>query len=501
MTRTPADEARTWELGGLFLLGSGLSLALLSSSTSSPPSVAALAKTMLFGGAALEALGASRRGLRPGLAASPFAIVTLAVVMAATAWSPPEGRPTILWWSAVLVAGCSWRRLAENPRWRRQLAELLLALGLLVALHGIWESAYLLDAVRRSAGPLLDGLPEDSALRPFLGSSRARSSLGEANAYAGLLLVFLPLCLSAAWRKPGGITLGSLAVLLTGLLVSGSRAGCLVAVVVLGALLWKRTRFRRLGIALLATASIALVVALAVGFGLIDFEAFRAQSLRDRRDFATRALRLIASSPWLGYGVEGYGPAAAGLESAGTWSRHPHLLWLNLATSIGLPLTILVSVLGLSGFWRHACVTDAPPAQDDSSSWPLALAAGLTGILLTASSPAIYFAATVSARWHGALASLVAGLLLFLLLRRISPRILVAAGLDWPRAFLWGLGALIAHASVDMHLEIPGLVVAAAAAAALGTPRELPQPGWSKRRALAITAFLTLLATLPLLAR
>jgi len=194
-------DPRPLALLGAFLLGLGLAVRLLlPDEPSSSPIEGALARIPLFAGAAVVLL---ERALRGG-GAIPWCwwLLPLAVLpgcFPATAASVTRGLDFL----AACTAGLALRDLVTRddmgPTLRRWLVALGAALCVIGLAQALWQRAELRQWVQENGA----GMWADGKAQAFLESNRATSTLVNANAFAGLLLLLMPILASGRRMRNG----------------------------------------------------------------------------------------------------------------------------------------------------------------------------------------------------------------------------------------------------------------------------------------------------------
>jgi hypothetical protein len=165
--------------------------------------------------------------------------------------------------------------------------------------------------------------------------------------FAALIETILPIALSLTL---GGVRisytfLGVSALLLTGVLVSASRGGMIIAgaevlVVFMLSHLRKAERGRRIGFVAMALIGVTAAFTLIVGFEAAA-ERFYGEALTAGRiQFAISTLHMIAVRPWIGWGLECWPavyPAFATFDP-GAIVNQAHCDWLQWTAEGGLPV-------------------------------------------------------------------------------------------------------------------------------------------------------------------
>jgi O-antigen ligase len=142
---------------------------------------------------------------------------------------------------------------------------------------------------------------------------------------------------------PGWI-IGAIAGLAIALYCSGSRNGYLAAIVLI--LVWvlslRTHRWIRYG----GLGVLGVIALSAVTFGIGGRQLSWAWVTQDPRIYVWRfALRLIAEKPWLGHGLGSYKLLYDGSVPGYSEMPHAHNLWLSLMVGVGIPATILLTLV------------------------------------------------------------------------------------------------------------------------------------------------------------
>ncbi len=215
-------------------------------------------------------------------------------------------------------------------------------------------------------------------------SARAFGSFPTANAFAGFMVLLIPVAIGLAkyeadirWRAWSG---GAAAVMAAALYFSFSRGAPLSLLVGLGAaaLLWAaRSGRRRLVLIVPAGTALGGVVL----FGL--FFRFRLDRvvtrLAGRGELWEAAAAMVRDHPWLGVGAAGFGTALPGYQVGTVFSRFAHNSYLQVAAELGFPGLVVFAALIVV---LLAGVRRAYLALDEEASWVvLGLFAGLVAVI------------------------------------------------------------------------------------------------------------------------
>jgi hypothetical protein len=233
--------------------------------------------------------------------------------------------------------------------------------------------------------------------------SRYSDSMGPIayhNHYAAFIEVVLPIALYHTFHSEQGTLLyGSMvAVLYASMIVSGSRAGTVLAtaeVLTVTAIMWSRsqTTGRVIRLAALKVAAISAVFTLVVGWGAIWRRFSISDPYSGRRELAVSSLHMAATRPWLGFGLGTWStvyPKYASFD-LGLFTNRAHCDWLEWTAEGGFPFGILIATLlawslrpafrtvwglGVVAVFLHASV-DYPFSRPALGSWPVLVIAML----------------------------------------------------------------------------------------------------------------------------
>ncbi|MCS7026884.1 MAG: O-antigen ligase family protein [Bryobacteraceae bacterium] len=213
------------------------------------------------------------------------------------------------------------------------------------------------------------------------------------NNFASFCCLILPLTLWRSVQKSDTVTLWVIfsAILVSGAVVSGSRAGAFLAIAeTIVFLFWlpkRRLATPRHSLALLAAVSLAVVV---VGWDTLAGKINQQDPLRYRREIAQSALAMLVAKPWTGFGLGTFSqvyPAYAKFDT-GLLVNHAHQEWLEFASEGGVVLGTYLAVLaiwlsrlavthlwavGIPALCLHSLV-DYPFQRNGIAAWVSALA-------------------------------------------------------------------------------------------------------------------------------
>lgn len=387
-----------------------------------------------------------------------------------------------------LIVGIAVLRTDDGPSRTARLARFL-SLAILLVLFGLAQRFYLFELLRLDAlkirPDILDG---ERGL--FFKSPRARSTFGQANAFAGFLILVAPFALIAVATK--GRTRIAAAALLTfivaGLSASGSKGGTAVALVV-AALALRRApgdyeRLRRAVSRLLLVLAAAMVAVVAVDLSGVDLPrpfAGVAATLELRFDYWRAAWALFREHPFAGVGLGEFGDfAGEHFTKASTGSRRAHSFFFTALAEGGiigfaLVLTLLAAFLRLRRTRNDALVSDDEgPGAVAAPSWrgygPLAALLVIAPYLAGPSDIDLYFWPFENARVFD-----IAGAAISLLITASAYRFIARPIAEFLRddraafvsAISIGLLGIAVHALIDFDFEVVGCLGAVAVVAAL----------------------------------
>ncbi len=292
-------------------------------------------------------------------------------------------RATLQWmtWVAVYYTGVS---TLKNESLARFLRIAIVWFGFVVTLEAVLQ-AYL------SPGRVFGLFPtgyHDFVMGPIVYHTH----------FAALVETILPLALSLALNQVriSYTFLGVSAFLFTGVVVSASRGGLIIAGVEVVAvfvlsLLRKAKGGRTVGFGALALIGVTAVLTLIVGFESAS-QRFNSGALTaGRLQFAISTLHMIAVHPWIGWGL-GCWPAVYPAFAAfdpGAFVNQAHCDWLQWTAEGGLPVGL--SMLSLAGWsfmpamrsiWGIGVIAvllhaafDYPFSRPAIGAWPILLLA------------------------------------------------------------------------------------------------------------------------------
>ena len=322
----------------------------------------------------------------------PMGVFTLAVAWGLVQWFTGttvyqfETKKAIVHWAtflAVFIVGDFLFRDRSMSHWFRSA---MLWFGFLIAILAVLQTF-------TSDGKVFWVFPS--------GYSDSMGPISYHNHFAAFIEVVLPIALYHTFRRKQGTLLyrTMVAVLYTAMIVSGSRAGTVLAtaeVLTVTAIMWARspTIGRVVGCAALKVLGLAVVFTLVVGWGAIWRRFSISDPYSGRRELAISSLHMAADRPWLGFGLGTWPtvyPKYASFD-LGLFTNRAHSDWLEWTAEGGLPFGILIASLlvwslrpafrtvwglGVVAVFLHATV-DYPFSRPALGSWPILVIAMLT---------------------------------------------------------------------------------------------------------------------------
>jgi hypothetical protein len=460
------SDFRPLALLGTALLGLGLALRILvPDEPVVSPLITAIPAALLLAGSGVVLL---ERFLRGGTPPSPWVWAILLAIAFGLFPSTGAGLAQGGDFLAAVLAGVALRDLVRHDGLGPALLRGLCGLAAILAVLGLAQTLYQRDELRTIVHER--GLPgfESGEAEAFLASNRATGTLASANAYAGWLLLMIPLVVVLAGRSRAALVL---AILLGGAFLAAGSAGAGLALLLATGVLvvgpWRGPwRWPRITAALGVLGVVALVFALTVSLPLPGLEG-KVETFRLRIDYHRQGARMLPDMGLLGAGLE----ATSELR----WDRgrpdeaqsaYLHDTWFQLLLELG-PLGLAAMGLGAWGLLR-------------SSRGPLVGVVGprsleralVTGLVLGAAvAPFVSRLATpfpltlemplLDAAWNAGLL-FVTGILLRDATRPLLP----------PYAFAVMGAAMLLHGCVDFALYAPAVATTAAALFALVPGRD-----------------------------
>lgn len=288
------------------------------------------------------------------LAASlPVAALLLPVAGLSLAFSrAPHASAVVLARSLLLaIVGLSLAAVARARGGARLLATLAAGLGVLAALHAIWQGCTGFAALARAA----EGLPEDlrALVLARLGSGRVFGPFELPASLGGALAITLPLTLAlalvsagrrrAAWIAAG---LAQLVALIWSISLGAWIALAAASVLVLAAPLVRVPRGRRALAAGVALAALLVAAGLFARARVLPAPGPEDRPLTYRSGNWTVAAAIVADHPLVGTGPGTYGVMFPVYRREGmNESRYAHCTYLQLVAELGIgvvPFLVLV---------------------------------------------------------------------------------------------------------------------------------------------------------------
>ncbi len=465
-------------------LGIGLRL-LLPDEPSSSPIEGALVRIPLLAGAAVILLERLvRRGSAPNAAVWLVPLAILPGCFPTTALGVTRALDLV----AALAAGIALRDLVIHDGFAATLRRWVLALGVVLCLVGLAQPLWQREQLREIVGDAWDAFP---MARAFLESDRATATLVNANAFAGLLLLLLPLAIGG---RSGRVGAGVMLVLVATFGATGS-AGAALALLLAVGLRWREPgplrRWWRGGFIVGLAGVLVLVVALATSWRppLIDSKV---DTFRQRIDYHSLGARMLPDAGMLGTGLEATRELRWAHARPDEWSSaYIHDTWFQLLIELG-PVAMLAAAGGVLLVVRRR--RDAGPTATPDPPRGLALAFGAGIVLGVGAAPMLNgVPRLLPLGWEFPLVdAILLGGCAFGVAHALR-------GIAAPTRAAWGVGilAFALHGLLDYDLYVPGVATTLCVVVALA-PRRPISPGALDRPVLAVAA-LVLLA-LPLAA-
>lgn len=466
-----------------------LALVLLPSFTA-PITLTGLALTLIFVGFACDAT-ATLKDRDPAPASTmiawlAFGAFTLSLLAREHTL---HGVQRLVVWMACICGCTTLRNRVRGARQRQVLLQCVLLLFVALAFRALAERFYLYSTLREMAQGLgFQATSQEAA--GFFASSRAKVTFGQANGFAGFVLLLLPIILILATnRKTQKISWLFLALNVLCLWASGSKGGTLVFVAILGICLcfwFEDPRLRLGGKILIGIAGIGAVICILSLFdGLLParldalFETFQL-----RHGYWSTALNMFSSKAVLGVGAGLFGESFyLHASSATSFSRYAHNGYLGIAAEFGAIGIAMVSLL-LWKWSRLPSVTHhAEKEENTAPRFPFEFA-----IAFLVAAPTYSLNLLAQGGWWTSLLTLLP---LTLLLDKFFVRRLVAEGLGNHHhlrrvAFVATLAFLL-HSLVDFDVQITGVTATLALILAIGGREKIQV---SARPKLAVASFM-----------
>ncbi len=449
----------------------GLLLLVLLPAFTSHPAFTGLGFTLIFMGFSCDSF-AALKGSAPSASQSPLLWGLLVLLFSFSFFSPVtwQGIEREFVWMACLMGGLTLKNQIKTSAQQQIVCRCTIGLLIVLCLRGLAESLYLFEALRSQAQSL--GLTAPDQLTGFFTSNRARATFGQANGFAGFLLVFLPMTLLLAIEKPklGGPIL---VLLLSAFWVTGSKGGALVALGIGGLTLRKRgmsPQRRILSTTLLALAAVGTLICLTALLSDKSPAYFpqrldqSLETLRLRRSYWSCAWSMLTDEwPWgVGAGLFGENYFLHAPPDA-PFSRFAHNGFLQMLAEYGAGALLLAGLLvwRWRSSWRQETLMEISAASMSRPPFELGLA-----FLIAA--PA--FSLSLWPKGGGLLGLclllVIAFLVDFFLVRQLAlslPRLTHRHG----HIIQLSLLAFLLHSLVDFDLHITPLTAALALALSL----------------------------------
>jgi len=307
------------------------------------------------------------------------------VLLLASAWpllltaaAPGSGlEPLVLFF---LAGAAGVHAAVRGTRWSREAPWVLAAAGAVVAMHGISQVLWGLEADAAWV-EVASGVPDRELVLARLREGRAFAAFATPAALGAYLALVLPVTLGLAAGRRGRLRLLLLA--LAGIQVVGilcSASGTAVAALLGAGLLalgMRRFRWRTLG----ASAVLALLLVAGVigmrGTRVLDLTRLDSPFRLRAGNFRV-AGEVIQEHPWVGVGPGGFGEVFPRYRREGdNEARHVHNLPLEMAAEIGIVPGTVVSLLFFTLFLGPLIRSRQP-----ETPWRQGLGVGLAAFAL-----------------------------------------------------------------------------------------------------------------------
>ena len=488
MSASPVTpEPRPIGLLGALLLGLGLGLRLLlPDEPATRPITNALARIPLFAGSGLILLEQLlRRKAAPAAAAWLLVLAILPGCFPITA----QGVARALDFLAAVSVGIAVRNLVVHDGMGPTIRRWLLACGVTLSVIGLSQTLWQRDQLR--SDPLVSEVWFTSPMaQAFLDSDRASATLFNANAFAGLLLLLLPLGIWRSGRRGAILVM----VLMTFGFVAAGSAGATLALLLSLAVArrepgpvgpWCR------GLALAGAAGVLLLITCLSFQWTPPLVGGKLATFSQRLDYHRLGFRMLDDMGLSGAGLEATRELRwAHARPDEDHSAHLHDTWLQLLIELGpvglLALVVAVGLL-LRGQRRRPESVAPPVDQLLSRTLGLGLAGGMFVAPLLNGVPRVLPLNWEAPPW-------LDGVILVVIAVTAAR---ASRGMGSPSRAAWAvaLTAFALHGLVDSDLYAPAAATVLATVIALA-PVTVPRDGPGDRVLLLLGSALLLLMPL-----
>jgi tetratricopeptide (TPR) repeat protein len=319
-------------------------------------------------------------------------------------------------WFILLVAFCLVRQLAVTPGDNHCLLAALLATGVSLSLHGIYQYAVEFPDQRAIAdkpeqlvqtlaqtGSYLD--PNDPLLEHWkkrIQADNVFATFVNPNSFAGFLALLFPLAVGWAlvskpwqkWSLKNGFALGCAVITGAALWLTHSRGAILSTFLVaalMGGIYWRRTLWTHKWKCLAGAVFLAGMICLPLAQGWLPTSGLEKTqiSMTKRLDYWTASWQMIKDHPWLGVGPGQFGRFYPRYmeETAFEKITNPHNFALEMWATCGLFALAALGAALIAFFWRARSAwlqSGTIPTNDETATtvrWEFYLG-GMAGLFL-----------------------------------------------------------------------------------------------------------------------
>ncbi len=319
-------------------------------------------------------------------------------------------------WFVLLVAFCLIRQLAVTSGDNHCLLAVLLATGVSLSLHGIYQYAVELPGQRQlvekpaqlvqtlaQSGNYLD--PNNPLLEHWkqrLQADNVFATFVNPNSFAGFLALLFPLAVGWAlaskmgqsWNLKIGLAVGSAVIMATALWFTHSRGAILATLLVgtaIGGIYWRQIIWTHRWKCLAAAAVLAGMICLPFARGWVTTSGLEKTqiSMTKRLDYWSATWPMIKDHPWLGVGPGQFSRFYPRYmrETAYEKITNPHNFVLEIWATCGLFALAALGVALVAFFWRALSAWTQRVSLPDHNEVPTAtrwefLLGGMFGLSL-----------------------------------------------------------------------------------------------------------------------
>jgi O-antigen ligase/tetratricopeptide (TPR) repeat protein len=284
-------------------------------------------------------------------------------------------------WFVILVAFCLIRQLAVTPGDNHCLLAVLLATGVSLSVHGVYQYAVELPDQRQlveKPAQLVQTLAQTGnyvdANNPLLEHFKQRlqadnifATFVNPNSFAGFLALLFPLAVGWAvaskmgqsWNLKIGLAIGSAGIMAAALWFTHSRGAILATFLVgmsIGGIYWRQIVWTHRWKCLAAAAVIAGLICIPFARGWVTTSGLEKTqiSTNKRLDYWSATWPMIKDHPWLGVGPGQFGQFYPRYmrETAYEKITNPHNFVLEIWATYGLFALAALGAALVAFFWR-----------------------------------------------------------------------------------------------------------------------------------------------------